>query len=211
LMLIWGARLTVPRPIYVSELGAEGAPTAVIFEVALLLLVTGAVAVGLAGSSIRSTGGLLKRWTPSASLWASSAGFLVSSQVTCTAGCPLPIGDSFTWQDLVHTSAAVFAFAAACVAMLQASFAAGHPVLARISMGCAVSVALIAATGGVLSLLRFGTDVGSTLELIATSIAMGWLVTLGLVIAQADRSGSDLISSRDGERERDAQPQPGPR
>ena len=38
LAIIWGARLTVTRDLYVSELGAEGEPTAVWFEAALLLM-----------------------------------------------------------------------------------------------------------------------------------------------------------------------------
>jgi Protein of unknown function (DUF998) len=211
LILIWGTRFTVPRPIYVSELGAEGEPTAAVFEVALLTLVSGTVAIGWAGRHIRSTARLLRHWAPSGSLWVSSAGFLLSSQVTCTAGCPLPVGVTFTWQDLIHTTAAVLSFAAACIAMLQVAFAVGYRGLARLSMGCGVAVAVIAAIGGILSLLRLGTDVGSALELIATSIAMGWLVIFGLVIARADRSDADPVSLSIGRGERDVQPRSRPR
>ncbi len=188
LVLIWASRLTVPRPIYVSELGADGAPTAAVFEIALLALVAGAVAIGWVGRGIRSTVWLLGGWTPSVSLWVAAAGFLVSSQVTCTAGCPLPLGATFTGQDLAHTVAAVIAFGAACVAMLQASYAAGHRGLARLSLLCGVSVAVIAAAGGILSILRFGTDVGSAMELAATSIATGWLIVFGLATSVESRS-----------------------
>jgi hypothetical protein len=77
----------------------------------------------------------------------------------------------------------VLAFAAACFGMLQVSFAAGHRSLARFSLGAAVAVAVIAGAGGILSLARFQAEFGSRLELAATTIALGWLLTLGLVTA----------------------------
>ena len=194
LVLIWVARSRVDRPVYVSELGADGEPTAALFEAALLLVVAGGLLVAWAGRGLRAAragrgtqagrgtraaGRLLGAWTVSTSIAAASGLFLVASQVPCTAGCPLPIGATFTVQDLVHTTSAVLAFAAACVAMLQASFVAGRGRLRVLSMTSGVSVALIAATGGLLSLLRVGTDVGGVLELVATTIAIGWLIVLG--------------------------------
>jgi len=186
LVVIWAARLTVDRPVYVSELGADGEPTAGWFEFALLCVVGGGGAIAWAGRGIRSGARFIGRWSPSVSLAVAAGFFFVASQVPCTAGCPLPVGDTFTGQDFVHTLAAVAAFAAACVAMLQASFARGRRLLRRLSMVAGVSVALIAATGGILSLLRFGTDVGSVLELVATTIAIGWLVVYGLSIVRHD-------------------------
>jgi len=179
LALIWVARSRVDRPVYVSELGADGEPTAALFEAALLLVVAGGLLVAWAGRGTRAAGRLLEAWTVSASIVTASGLFLVASQVPCTAGCPLPIGATFTVQDLVHTTSAVLAFAAACVAMLQASFVAGRRRLRVLSMSSGVSVALIAAAGGLLSLLRVGTDVGGVLELVATTIAIGWLIVLG--------------------------------
>jgi len=185
LALIWVARSRVDRPVYVSELGADGEPTAALFEAALLLVVAGGLLVAWAGRGMRAgrgtraAGRLLGAWTVSASIVTASGLFLVASQVPCTAGCPLPVGATFTVQDLVHTTSAVLAFAAACVAMLQASFVAGRRRLRVLSMTSGVSVALIAATGGLLSLLRVGTDVGGVLELVATTIAIGWLIVLG--------------------------------
>ena len=41
LVIIWAARLTIPRDLYVSELGAAGMPTARAFQVALVLIVIG--------------------------------------------------------------------------------------------------------------------------------------------------------------------------
>lgn len=183
LALIWGARVTIPRELYVSELGAEGMPTAVVFEIALLLIVFGGSSVAWAGRRVRSSVRLLGAWTPAVSLWVGCAFFLFASQVTCTSGCPLPYGPSFTWQDFSHTLAAVIAFAAACWAMLQTSFAREHRVLAGVSLATGILVAVIAATGGLFSLFRFQVELGSRLEFIATTIAIGWLVVFGVILA----------------------------
>jgi hypothetical protein len=185
LVVIWAARLTVDRHLYVSELGADGEPTAGWFELALLMVVAGGVLIAWAGRGIRSTAWFIGRWSPSTSLVAAAGFFIVSSQVPCTAGCPLPVGDTFTGQDFAHTLAAVLAFAAACLAMLQASFARGRQQLRRLSMLAGCTVAVIAAAGGILSLLRIGTEVGGMLELMATTIAIGWLVVYGGSIAGA--------------------------
>jgi hypothetical protein len=183
LAIIWGARLTVPRVMYVSELGATGEPTAEWFRAALLLIVAGGSLVAWAGRRIRTAAPLLRAWTPAISLWIGCAFFLVASQVTCTARCPLPYGPTFTWQDFTHTSVAVLAFAAACWAMLQCAFAVGHRALRGLSLACGLAVAGIAGAGGILSLARFGTNVGSVLEFVATTIALGWLVVLGVAVA----------------------------
>jgi tetrahydromethanopterin S-methyltransferase subunit D len=183
LSIIWGARLTVPRELYVSELGAEGEPTAKWFQAALLFIVIGGSAIAWAGRNVRSSVRVLAAWTPAVSLWIACGLFLVASQVTCTSGCPLPYGDSFTWQDFSHTSSAVLAFAAACWAMLQTSFADGHRVLALLSRASGVLVGVIAGTGGLLSLFRFQVVLGSRLEFIATTLAIGWLVVFGAVLA----------------------------
>ena len=183
LVIIWVARLSQGRDLYVSELGAAGQPTARWFEGALLLIVGGGSLIAYAARGIRSRLPVFAIWTPAVSLWIGCGFFLVASQVTCTTGCPLPVGANFTWQDLIHTVVAVLAFAAACVGMLQVSFAAGHRSLARFSLGAAIAVAVIAGAGGILSLARFQADFGSRLELAATTIALGWLLTLGLLTA----------------------------
>jgi hypothetical protein len=183
LVIIWAARLSERRDLYVSELGAAGQPTAHWFEGALLLIVVGGSLIAYAARGIRSRVPLLSLWAPAVSLWVGCGFFLIASQVTCTSGCPLPVGTSFTWQDLIHTVVAVLAFAAACLGMLQVSFAVGHRSLARLSLGAGVSVAIIAGAGGILSLARFQANFGSRLELAATTIALGWLLTLGLVMA----------------------------
>lgn len=183
LAMIWIARLSIPRELYVSEMGAASEPTAQAFQLALLLLVAGASLIAFAGRDIRSRLRVLGAWTPAVSLWAASFFFLIASQVTCTTRCPLPWGDTFTWQDFIHVSVAVLAFAAACWAMLQTSFAHGHRALARFSLATGVAVGLIAATGGLLSVFRFATDFGSRLELVATTLAIAWVAVYGIVIA----------------------------
>ena len=183
LVIIWIARLGIPRELYVSELGAEGMPTARWFQVSLVLIVVGGSAIAWAGRRVRSRGRVLGAWAPAVSLWVECGLFLFASQVTCTDGCPLPYGDTFNLQDFLHTLAAVLAFAAACWAMLQASFAQNHRVLAIFSRITGIAVAVIAGTGGLLSLFRYQQGFGSQLEFVATTLAIAWLIVFGSVLA----------------------------
>lgn len=183
LVIIWQARLSVPRELYVSELGAVGEPTADAFRVALLLIAAGGVLVAWAMRDLRSTVPLLRSGGPALSLALACSAFFVAAQVPCSAGCPLPVGDTFTAQDFVHTVSAVIAFAAACWAMLQVAFAPGHRALSRVTLALALAVGLIAATGGMLSLLRWNAEFGSRLELVATTIGIAWLVVFGVTWA----------------------------
>lgn len=182
--IIWAARSTITWSVYVSGLGADGMPTADWFRAALLCIVAGGALIAWTARDIRSAAPILRWWRPTVSIAASSLFFLVASQVPCTAGCPLPIDeDFFSLQDLVHILAAVIAFAAACWAMLQCAAAVGRPVLARISLGACVSVAVIAAAGGLMSLFGFHVAVGAWFEFVATTIGLAWIAVLGLVAA----------------------------
>lgn len=183
LVIIWAARLSIPSEVYVSGLGAAGMPTAHVFMVALLLVVGGGSLIAFAATDIRSRVRWLAAWTPSVSLFVSCGLFLIASQVTCTAGCPVPYGPTFDWQDLTHITCATLAFVAACFAMLQSSFADHHPVLARFSLVMAIGVGVISGIGGLCSLFRFQTDFGSRLELLATTLAIAWVAVLGVSIA----------------------------
>lgn len=196
LVIIWSARLTVTRELYVSELGAQGEPTAGWFMGALLLIVAGGSAIAFAGRNVRSAVRILSLWTPSLSLWIACGFFLFASQVTCTQGCPLPYGPTFNPQDFMHTIAAVLAFAFACWAMLQTSFAREHRVLARLSLLCGILVAVIAGTGGLLSLFRWQQVIGSRMEFVATTIAIAWVVVLGGVLVARLLRGGQLVSRR---------------
>jgi hypothetical protein len=192
LVIIWGARLSIPRELYVSELGAEGMPTAKWFEAALLLVVAGGALIAWAGRRVRSRLWALAAWTPAISLWIACAFFLFASQVTCTAGCPLPYGATFDLQDFLHTLSAVLAFAAACWAMLQSSFAHDHRVLAVFSGSMGILVAVIAGTGGLFSLFRFQVVLGSRMEFVATTLAIAWLAVFGVVLAVGGLRGSGI-------------------
>gem|GEM_PF-486045 len=184
LVIIWVARLGVPRELYVSELGADGEPTAAWFERALLLIVAGGLLVAWAGRRIVSRAPVLRRWRPSVSIAISSALFLFASQVPCTSGCPVPrFGPDLSWQDLGHVTAAALAFAFAAWAMLQCAFAVGHRVIRRFSFVAALSVAIIAGAGGLMSLFDFYAWIGSRFEFVATTVGIAWLAIYGLAIA----------------------------
>lgn len=184
LAIIWIARLGVPRELYVSELGADGEPTAGWFEIALLLLVAGGFAIAWAGRRVRSRVPVLRLWPPSASLAIASGLFLVASQVPCTSGCPVPrFGPDLSWQDLGHVSAATLAFGFAAWTMLQCAFAVGHAVIRRFSLVAAISVAVIAATGGLMSVFDFHAWFGSRLEFVATTLGIAWVAVYGVALA----------------------------
>ncbi len=151
--------------------------------VALLLVAAGGGAVAWGSRQVRSRAPLVGRWAPAATLWVASGAFALASQVPCTAGCPVPVGATFTWQDLAHVMVGTLGFAAACVAMLQISVADVGQRTARASLGCAVAVTLVAGTGGVLALLRVPGAAGGYLEHVATTIAVGWLAALGASLA----------------------------
>jgi hypothetical protein len=141
------------------------------------------MAIGWAGRRIRSRPRILNLWAPSTSLFVSCGFFLIASQVTCTAGCPVPYGPLFTWPDFIHTTAAVIAFAAAVFTILQCAFAVGHRALRIFSLAAAILVAVIAGAGGLMSLFDFYATIGSRLEFIATTIGLAWISVFGLVLA----------------------------
>lgn len=176
LTAIWWARMSLwPRTVYVSELGSPVLPTADAFNSALLLLALGGLLGGLSARGLRSPVRLLGAWTVTASLVAAGLMFAFASRVTCTPGCPVPFTPTSTLQDLLHTTAAVVGFAAASWAMLQVAWADPLRGIRLYSRTTAVVVAVVAATGGMFSILRFRTDIGGMLELIATSFAVLWL------------------------------------
>ncbi|UAJ80097.1 DUF998 domain-containing protein [Leifsonia sp. ZF2019] len=184
LTIIWVARLTVTRSVYVSQLGAEGAPTAAMFRVALLLIAAGGFLIALASIDVRSRVRVLDCWAPALSLGFAALCFLIASQVTCTAHCPVPIVDPrSTYQDLAHTVAAVLGFTAACFAMLQVAFIDRSAWLARYSFVSCLAVALITIGGGVLAILQVATTAGAWMELIGTTVAIIWIAVYSLTLA----------------------------
>lgn len=185
LALIWAARLTFDRPVYVSEIGAQGAPTAAVFAVALLLIAAGGFGIALASGHVRSSIRWLDRWAPAASLGFAALCFVIASQVTCTANCPVPLADPrSTAQDLLHTVSAVLGFAAACFAMLQVAFATHLPRVSRLSLVSCVAVAGITILGGMLAIVHVATDLGAWLELVGTTVAILWIAVYSIALAR---------------------------
>ena len=187
LVLLWWAKLSVGGNIYVSELGAPGMPTARVFESVLLLIAAGGFLIAWAGRDVRSRARVFRWWWPSLSLALASGFFLIDSQVSCTPGCPVPVGATFTLQDFVHTFSAVLAFAFASWAIMQCAFAVGHPALSRISVVEAIAVAAASTAGGLMSLLHFDTILGSRFEWAATTIGLAWVVVFGAGLALGTR------------------------
>ncbi|WP_431246677.1 DUF998 domain-containing protein [Leifsonia xyli] len=185
LVVIWAARLTVPYPVYVSELGARGAATAGPFAVALLLIAAGGFTIALASGHVRASAPLLARWSPAVSLGFAALCFVLASQVTCSAYCPVPLIDpKSTPQDLIHTVSAVLGFAAACVAMLQVGFSRGLPRISRLSRMSCGAVAAITIVGGLLAIVRVGADVGAWLELVGTTVAVAWIAVYAVALTR---------------------------
>lgn len=202
LAIIWVARLSLGRDVYVSVMGAPGMPTAGWFEVALVLVSVGGSLIAFAARGIRVSPRVLGWWRPSVSLGIASGFFLVASQVTCTPGCPLPYGPEFTWPDFTHTTSAVLAFAFACWAMLQLTSAPGRKTMAVLSFCCGIAVAVIAGVGGIMSLVGLEDGTGSRFEFAATTIAVLWLVSLGVVIAAPNSPLTGLRPDREQPRRR---------
>ena len=86
---------------YVSESGVAGAPHALAYRLALLILV---VATGAAALTLRGPARL------AASVLGIAVPFLlVSSAARCSAGCPLPPFQRPTAGDLLHAGASIVA------------------------------------------------------------------------------------------------------
>src|SRR5690554_4167485 len=67
--------------------------------------------------------------------------------------------------------------------MLQLTRVSGRRMMAALSLCCGIAVALIAGAGGLMSLANWEVGIGSRFEFAAATIAILWLVSLGVVIA----------------------------
>ena len=179
-LIIAAQRARTTQFVYVSGLGAQGSQTAEWFRWGFVCVVAGLAGVAWTLRDVHSRGSLLDLWRPALSLVVATGCFLVASQVNCSAGCPLAFTPAAAARDAVHIVAAVLGFAAGAWAMLQLATATDRW-LARISALSGVLVAVIAGAGGLLSLFGANTDLGSTLEYIATGIGLAWLVTVTVV------------------------------
>ncbi|MET4099251.1 protein-S-isoprenylcysteine O-methyltransferase Ste14 [Agrococcus sp. UYP10] len=187
-VVIGVARIVLDRYLYISELGALTMPTAELFQVGFLLVVAGIVLVGVVVRDVRTRLPVLRRWAPAASLVTAGGLFLVAAAVPCSLGCPSLLTDGAQWRDWVHIAAAVLAFAAGCVAMLQFA-TAGDRWVARLSAVSGIAVGVISATGGIISLARGNTDIGSTLEYVAAGLGVVWMLAMVVVHTVPTRAG----------------------
>lgn len=178
--IIGAQRARTAQFVYVSALGAQGSPTAEWFRWGFVCVVAGLAGLAWILRDVHSRGWVLDLWRPALSLSVAAGCFLVASQVNCSAGCPLAFTPAAAARDAVHIVAAVLGFATGAWAMLQLATATDRW-LARISAVSGVLVAVIAGAGGLLSLFGANTDLGSTLEYIATGIGLAWLVTVTVV------------------------------
>ncbi len=188
-IVIGVARVQLGIYLYISELGALTMPTAGLFQAGFVLVVAGILLVGVIVRDVRSRVPLLRGWAPAASLVTAGALFLVAAAVPCSLGCPSLLTAEAQWRDWVHIAAAVLGFAAGCVAMLQFATASDRWV-ARLSTVGGLAVALIAATGGIISLARGNTDVGSTLEYVAAGLGIVWMLAMVTVHAAPLRASA---------------------
>jgi hypothetical protein len=194
-IVIGTARVVLDRYLYISELGALTMPTAELFQVGFLLVVAGIVLVGVVVRDVRTRVPVLRRWAPAASLVTAGGLFLIAAAVPCSLGCPSLLSDGAQWRDWVHIAAAVLAFAAGCVAMLQFA-TAGDRWVARLSTVSGIAVGAIAATGGIISLARGNTDIGSTLEYVAAALGVVWMLAMVVVHAAPFRSARSARPAR---------------
>lgn len=193
-VVIGQARAALGRYLYISELGALTMPTAAQFQVGFVLVVAGILLVGVVVRDVRTRLPLLRRFTPAAALVAAAALFLVAAAVPCSMGCPSLLTPAAQWRDWVHIVAAVLAFAAGCLAMLQFATARDRWV-ARLSIAGGLTVGVIAATGGIISLAGGNTDIGSTLEYVAAAIGVVWMIAM-VIVHSVPHQGADASTTQ---------------
>ncbi|WP_030149716.1 DUF998 domain-containing protein [Mycetocola saprophilus] len=200
LITIWVIRLRYAAPAYVSELGADGAPDAGWFALALGTVAAAGVLLGTAellrmqvgpgrgalraALSGESRGAVRAALLGGFCLILAGIGFLVATVYPCTARCPVPGDPLHTMRDTVHISAAIAGFALVAIAMLAQAFAGAERRSRLIAWGAAIGVAVIAGVGGLLALAHVATALGAWCELVATSIAILWCATRGVARAR---------------------------
>ncbi|WP_187977353.1 DUF998 domain-containing protein [Mycetocola sp. JXN-3] len=200
LIAIWVIRLRHAAPAYVSELGADGAPDAGWFALALGTVAAAGVLLGTAellrmpvgpgpdalraALSGESRGAVRAALLGGFCLILAGIGFLVATVYPCTARCPVPGDPLHTMRDTVHISAAIAGFALVAIAMLAQAFAGAERRSRLIAWAAAIGVAVIAGVGGLLALAHVATALGAWCELVATSIAILWCATRGVARAR---------------------------
>lgn len=189
LITIWSIRLGTDAEIYVSGFGATGRSTALVFNTALAGVGIGGLLISLAARRLVAPAAALAAFCWCLAI--ASLSFVGASRITCTLGCPIPFTDGAPWQNAVHVGLACLGFGLAIIAILISSRLGSLP--RRLMWPTVIGVAIPAATGGILSLLGLAVGLGGWLELVATTVALGWLIVAGLWIAVSLRTGTGPI------------------
>jgi hypothetical protein len=167
---------------YVSESGQVGAPHALLYRLALVLLV---VATGAAALALRRLAG------PAAlALGLAVPCLLVSVSARCSAGCPLPPFQRATAGDLIHAGGSIAAVGLCALAMLTAAVRSVDPGVRLVSRAAAVlTLPVCAALAVGLLAVGHGRFTG-LLERVALGCCLGWLALVCGLAARLDRAGS---------------------
>jgi hypothetical membrane protein len=192
---IWLIRIVHEGHVYVSGLGADGAPESAAFNTALLSLGISGVLLSLVVQARADWRHRRLGATVWALLFVAGLCFAVASRIPCSAGCPIPGTASFGAQDAIHLSAAILGFVLVCLAMLVVGIAATRASV-RLSgvLGC-VLVTVFSSAGGLLALARSASSAGAWLEFIAMTVGVCWLVVvtsllMGFSPSQAPRASA---------------------
>jgi len=152
---------------YVSESGVAGAPHALLYRLALLLLGVAAAGAALALRPVAAAAAL--------ALGLAVPFLLVSGAVQCSPGCPLPPFQRPTAGDLVHAGASIAAVALCALAVLAAAAWAADPWVRVASRWTAVLL-VPAGTATFAALLVSGhTALTGVLERICLAGCLGWV------------------------------------
>ncbi|RWR25977.1 DUF998 domain-containing protein [Agrococcus lahaulensis] len=196
-VVIGDARAIYERHLYISELGAEHMRSAAQFQAGFVLVIAGILLVAVSVRDVRTRLPVLRLWAPSAALVVAATLFLVAAAVPCSPGCPSLLGTEAEVRDWVHIVAAVLGFVAGCLAMLQFATARDRWV-ARLSTAGGLAVGVIAATGGIISLARGNTDIGSAMEFVAAGLGVLWMIAVTVVhtLPHAAAEASEPVRAR---------------
>lgn len=191
LTTIWLIRLGTDVDIYVSGFGATGRSTALVFNTALAGVGAGGLLIAIASRRIHAPSAALAAFA-----WClgfASLSFVAASRITCTLGCPIPFTADASWQDAVHVGLACLGFGLAIIAILISGKLGAE--FRRLVWPTVIGVAIPAATGGFLSLLGVALGLGGWLELVATTVALSWLIVAGVQIGVILRAqvGSEAL------------------
>lgn len=184
LVLVQLGALTLAKS-YLSHLGAQGEPTAARFRAGLMTCAAGVTAVALAlwrmgQPRLRVLGMTVGS---AALLLVSGACLGLTAVVPCSPGCPLPPYGAPTASDWTHATVAVGAFVAASAAMVVFAVASRDRWLRWVSLATGVLVAGAAGLGALFALVDVPSDIGGSLERVASGAGLLWLVLVAVRLA----------------------------